>query len=110
MAEYSDLAEIDRLSKQQELIAQALLILEEYNGTISNYTVAPVFEPNVMGTPNIMPTMINTGTVSEDLLVYIHENLVLQYDDLSQQLAALGVTGVPPAHTGALHATQEERR
>lgn len=107
MAEYNDLAEIDRLSKQQATISQALMILEDYGGTISSYTVSPVLPPDVMGSPSVMPTMITSGTAGEELLTAVHGNLVAQYDDLSVQLTALGVTGAPPAHTGARASKQK---
>lgn len=100
MAEYSDLEQIDSLHAEQAQINQALLILDEYNGTVSQFTVAPTNMVSIPP-PSVMPPMavtIVTVDPKQNLIAAVHANLVQRYNTINQELRNLGVTGTPPNH------------
>lgn len=95
MAEYDDLRQIERLYAEQAQIEQALMILEDHNGTVSSYTVAPT--SSGIGMP-VMPVQIVTVDPTQNLMASVHASLVQRYNTINQELRDLGVTGGPPDH------------
>jgi len=107
MAEYTDLPYIESLYAEQARIQQALTLLEDYDGTVISYTVAPgpppiakEGEPLPVVPPTMPPmsVMITTVDPGQSLMAGIHTNLIQRYNDINKELRDLGVTGGPPDH------------
>jgi len=96
MAEYNDLQQIERLHAEQAQIEQALMILEDYAGTVSHYTVAPTASSS--GSMPPMSVQIFTVDPGQNLMASVHASLVQRYNAINKELRDLGVTGGPPDH------------
>lgn len=99
MAQYTDLAAIEALYREQAQIEQALTILDEHDGTVSSYTVSPVSAPYVAGAP-MPPTsvLITTTDPGQSLIAGVRSSLVQRYNAINHELRDLGVEGGPPDH------------
>jgi hypothetical protein len=98
MADYNDLAQIDKLHAEQTQLSQALAILEE-DGTVSSYVVAPVVLPDGPP-PTMMSVNIMTVDPKQNLMAAVHANLTQRYNDINKELRDLGVTNTPPDQAG----------
>lgn len=106
MAEYDDLAQIEKLHVEQAQLDQALTILEDHDGIVTMFTVAaPYLVPdpqNPTPPPLVMPPMpvsIMTIDPGQNLMAAAHAACVQRYNAINQELRDLGVTGGPPDHS-----------
>jgi len=94
MSSYSDVPEINMLYVEQENIASAISLLDNA-GTVSSFTVAPTAESPTINNMTQMSVSIGWLTSSQALNDAARAALVSRYDEITQQLADLGVTEVP---------------
>lgn len=96
VAEYSDVEQIARLQAEQVQIDKALTILDDYDGTVSTYTIVPTAE--VLNAP--MGVSIATVDPGQSLIAGVRSSLIQRYNQINQELRGLGVTGTPPDQAG----------
>ena len=101
MTDYADLPEVNALQLEQKKINDALVLLDDWNGTMSTYTIVPgvVDEPPV-GSSAPMPAQINPIDPGQSLLSGIRSSLIQRYNAINKELRDLGVSGGPPDHAG----------
>jgi hypothetical protein len=95
VAEYGDLTKIEQLHREQEVLTQAMTILEN-DGTISAFTASPVAQAQT--SVLTMPVMVMTVDPKQNLMAACHAACVQRYNQINQELRDLGVTGGPPDH------------
>lgn len=106
MADYDDLSQINALMMEQQKINDALVLLDDWNGTISTYTVIQgpvetrVMDPEVPQPSPPMPAQITPIDPGQSLLSGVRSSLIQRYNVINQELRELGVTGGPPDHAG----------
>jgi len=91
MSEYSDIDQIAALQAEQVKIDQALTVLDDYGGTVSQYVVAPT--TGGAGAPSMVS--ITTVDPGQSLISGVRSSLIQRYNQINQELRDLGVTGVP---------------
>jgi hypothetical protein len=109
MAEYTDIPQINDLYTEQQLVQTAIYNLET-NGAIINMTVAPSTNPTMPVVTPLDPTMVPPAEVpkstvsviinlkqpnSPELLAGAITALKSRDDEITQELAALGVVNTP---------------
>ena len=99
MADYNDLAQIERLYAEQAQLTQALTILDDHDGTVTMFGVAPVYPPGAPPPSGmVMPVTITTVDPSQNLMAGVRASCVQRFNAINAELRALGVTGGPPDH------------
>lgn len=97
MAEYDDLKQIEALYAEQAILDQALTILEDHDGKVVNFTVAPTF-PSGAPPVAIMSVLVSIAEPKQNLNAAAHAACVQRYNQINKELRDLGVTGGPPDH------------
>jgi len=100
MADYNDVDQINKLYTEQETLSKAIDALDNYDGTISNFTVQPVFGAGTMPQGNIMSVIVHTVDPKQNLMAACHASCVQRYNTINQELRDLGVTNTPPDQAG----------
>lgn len=103
MTEFADLNQVNMLHQEALIIAQAINNLDA-DGYVSAMSCAPapyVYNPEAPTPPSLMMTVNVTLSPPTNpvLLVEIRKALVDREVEIATELAALGVTATPPAHT-----------
>jgi hypothetical protein len=94
MVAYSDMPQVNVLYAEQENISKGLALLDA-SGTVTSFTISPA--PNPDAPSFSMPIQIATVAPQQSLMDQARTAMTTRYNDITSQLAALGVTGSPPA-------------
>lgn len=101
MTEYSDVPQVQALYAEQAQIARALDLLDNYDGTVTMYTVAGTSATDGYMAP--MGVQITTVDPGQSLISGVRSSLIQRYNAINKELRDLGVTGGPPDHAGGPH-------
>ena len=93
MTEYNDIQQVNALLSEQRATQSAIDILDN-SGTVTAVTVAPRSDPENPAA-NMMPTQVAIRNAPETLVTDVRSGLAQRYNEINQELVALGVTGVP---------------
>lgn len=99
MADYTDIDQINKLYTEQEALSRAIDVLDNYDGTVSNFTVQPVFAVGTMPQA-VMSVIVVTVDPKQNLMAACHASCVQRYNTINQELRDLGVTNTPPNQSG----------
>lgn len=94
MSEYGDVEQIAALKLEQVQIEQALDLLDNYQGTVSAYTVTATISP----APGPVP--IVTVDPGQSLMSGVRSSLIQRNNAINKELRDLGVDNVPADKPG----------
>lgn len=97
MTDYADVPEVNALYAEQAQIDQAIDILDNRDGTVSAYTIQATLLDPVARSMGVTITTVDPG---QSLIAGVRSSLIQRYNQISQELRDLGVTGTPPDHAG----------
>jgi hypothetical protein len=91
---YSDVPAVNTLYQEQAVISNGIAILDA-GGTVGAFTVIPA-TPIPDGTP-ALSAMITTIVPSSEMITAVRAAMVTRYNQITEELIALGVTTTPPS-------------
>ena len=109
MSSYDDTNKISALHQEQAQVSQAVAVLDA-GGTVTSFIVSPpsATQPGEMPS-SMMAVGVNTVNPSPELLQQARTALVLRFDAINAELAALGVTDTPTTPEEAVSRSQTSR-
>jgi hypothetical protein len=99
MADYNNLAQIEKLYAEQAILAQAIDIFDHHHGTVPSFGVSPVVQAGEMPSAVMSVTVVTTNP-GQNLMAACRASCNQRYNDINQELKALGVTNTPPNQAG----------